>query len=172
MQEQEERISIKNAGVAILSPYLSRLFGLLGLTKDNQFVNEDSCVRANFLIQYLIYGEEKEYPEHELTLNKIMTGAIHIPLPLSVELNEEEKNTCHSLLEGVKNNWEKLKNTSIEGLREGFLNRDGILEKKADHWELNVEQKAYDMLLDSLPWSYSPIRYAWMDTYINVKWRN
>ena len=40
-----------------------------------------------------------------------------------------EKEFCESLLKGVVQNWEKIGNTSTEGLRESFLRREGLIRK-------------------------------------------
>lgn len=58
----------------------------------------------------------------------------------------------HSLLQTVIDYWEVLKSTSPDGLREGFLQRQGKLTRSGDrNWKLQVEQQAIDILLGSLP---------------------
>lgn len=42
---------------------------------------------------------------------------------------------------------------------------------KDDRWTLSVERKAYDVLLDSIPWSYSMLRTPWMHSLLMVNWR-
>lgn len=92
-------------------------------------------------------------------------------LPDRIELTPEEKETLRSLLTSVLQNWSKMRNTSIEGLQHSFLQREGMLEDKKDHYSLTVTAKAYDMLLDSLPWSFSLIKQAWMEKRFIVTWR-
>jgi hypothetical protein len=77
------------------------------------------------------------------------------------------------LLHALITNWEKLRNTSVDGLRQSFLLREGrLLRKESDgSWSLTVSTKAYDMLLDSLPWRFSTVRLPWMQTVLHVKWR-
>jgi hypothetical protein len=107
-----------------------------------------------------------------MTLNKLLTGfQTGNPIPRSLELTEQETGTVDSMLQGVLANWEKLKNTSLAGLREGFLQRNGKLEEREEMFHLTVEEKAYDMLLDSCPWSFKTIKYGWMKKGIEVKWR-
>ena len=43
--------------------------------------------------------------------------------------------------------------------------------KENERWVIHVEQRAYDILLDSVPWSFRMIRYPWMDTIMQVEWR-
>lgn len=42
---------------------------------------------------------------------------------------------------------------------------------KDDRWILSVERKAYDVLLESLPWNCSMLRTPWMDLLLMVDWR-
>ena len=77
-----------------------------------------------------------------------------------------------SLILGMIQNWKAIGNTSIQGFRESFLNRKGVLTlDQNNYWHLKVEPKTFDMLLDSLPWSFSIIKHPWMDRVIHVKWR-
>ncbi|MDL2322899.1 hypothetical protein LJC52_02830 [Bacteroidales bacterium OttesenSCG-928-A17] len=167
------RVFISNAGLVMLSPFLPRLFSLLKLTEDGIFVNSESKIRAIFILQQLLFDEWDRFPESDLTLNKILVGMAldEHPLPLRVELTEEEKKTCMSLLEGVKQHWQKLKNTSRKSFQETFLRREGVLEQTDKGWQVCVKEEAYDVLLDTIPWSYKTIKYVWMADAIHVKWR-
>ena len=88
------------------------------------------------------------------------------PLAFSVPFTEKEKSECNELLSEIINNWQKLGNSSIDGLRESFLNRDG----KNNSWKLTIERKGYDVLLDSIPWSFKHIKLNWMDSLIVTEW--
>lgn len=171
-----ESVFINNAGAVLLNPFFHRFFNRLHLLNETNygFKDEVSQIRAIFLIQYLVYGKT-EFPEHELVLNKYLTGYKgDAPLPRSMELTEEEKEKSKELLlVGFRDNWQKMKHTTVEALQQAFLQREGKLEyAEGSRLNLIVEQKPYDMLLDSLPWSYSLIRYGWMKETIMVKWRN
>ena len=164
---------IGNAGITLLSPYLPRLFSMLELTENNRFKDRDAQIRAMFLIQYVLSGQaDREYPEYEMTLNKLLTGfETGIPIPRRIELTEQETETVNSMLQGILQHWEKLKNTSPAGFREGFLQRNGKSEEKEGFYLLTVEEKTCDILLDSCPWSFRTIKYGWMKKTMNVKWR-
>lgn len=124
-----------------------------------------------FLLQHLLY-DENEFEEPALLLNKLLTGyELEEPVPLCVEINEKERELADSLLKGVMQNWDKMQNTSLRGFRQSFLIRNGVLEEGEECWQLTVEEKAYDVLLDSLPWGFSPVRFAWMPKAVYVKWR-
>ncbi len=166
----EQPISfIANAGLILLTPFLPRLFSLLQLIENGNFKDEDSKIRAIFILQYAVL-ESTEFPEYELQLNKLLTGfSTGKPLPHSLILTDEEKNTTKAMLEGVVSHWNKIK--TIVGLREGFLQRQGKLEEKEETIELTVESKAFDMLLDSIPWNFRTTKFSWMEKPIQVRWR-
>ncbi len=164
-------IPVTNAGVVLLSPFLPMLFSKLELTSESGFRDTRAQLHALFLLHYLATGLE-ELEEPDALLYKLLTGiGLSEPLPYRVELKQEEKAAAVSLLSGVISHWKKLQHTSIEGLRESFLQRSGSMRKKEDRWIVVTEEKGYDVLLDTIPWSFKQIRYSWMDTLLQVKWR-
>ncbi|MDH6313643.1 hypothetical protein M2137_002433 [Parabacteroides sp. PFB2-10] len=171
--EKDRRIHIENAGLVLLSPFFSPLFKRLHYIEEGQFVHIEKQIQAIFLLQHLLYPDEQKWAEYALPLNKLLTGfpLTAESLPASVEISQYEAETCESLLAACGQQWQKMKNTSLQSLREAFLIRNGVLEQKENGWHLTVEEKAYDMLLDTIPWSYTPIRFPWMEAPIYVKWR-
>lgn len=160
---------IENAGLIMLAPFLPRLFTMLELTENGKFKDRDAQIKAIFLMQYAVF-ETTNFPEFELGLNKLLVGfKTGVPLPLSIELSTEEKSTVNGMLQGAVQHWGKV--TTIDGLRQGFLQRDGKLDKKSEEIELVVESKAFDMLLDAIPWNFRTTRFSWMEKAIQVKWR-
>ena len=67
--------------------------------------------------------------------------------------------------------WKKLGNTSVNSLRESFLLRNGKLSETEQYWQLQVEGRAWDVLLNYLPWGYSIISLPWMKKRIQVEWK-
>lgn len=175
---QPEYIEVPNAGLCLLAIWFPRLFDMLGLLAANadgkkDFKDIETRIRAVFILQRLVTDEVREYEEHELAFNRILTGCpFHIPLPKTLELTQNEIQTAESMMAGVKANWDKLKNTSIKGFQRSFIERSGRLEQREDKWVLYVENRGYDILLDSLPWSYRTIRLPWLRKKINVVWRD
>lgn len=55
------------------------------------------------------------------------------PVPKMIELSTPEKETVTFMLNGVLQNWRKLKNSSPNTLCEVFLRRNGKLEKERIH---------------------------------------
>jgi hypothetical protein len=169
----EEPFYIGNAGAILLWPFLARYFQSLGLLEKNAFRGEAEKNRAVHLVQYLAAGT-LEAPEHELLLNKVLCGLPpEHPLDPVGPVTDAEEALSEQLLHALITNWEKLRNTSVDGLRQSFLLREGrLLRKESDgSWSLTVSTKAYDMLLDSLPWRFSTVRLPWMQTVLHVKWR-
>lgn len=163
-------VNVYNAGLVIFWPFLTRLFENLSFVRKGRFINSYSMNRAIYILQYLIYNKT-DFPEYELVLNKILTGMNteeHLAPP--VILTEDEKNMSASLLNGLINNWEKVKSSTPEGIQETFLQRDGILKFKKDEFFLEVEKKGVDILVKSIPWNLSPIKLSWMEKPLHVEW--
>ena len=168
-----EFFPVGNAGLCLLAPWLVRLFGMLGYLDEERKKLKDTAskVRAVFLLQYLVYGEERECREAELNFNRLLAGlSRHVSLPKRLSLTEEEKQTADSMVTGVKANWPQLKGTSIRGFRQSFIVRNGTLEQQEERWLLTVERKTHDILLESIPWSFRQIRLPWLKKYIQVMW--
>ncbi len=159
-----------NSGVVLLHPFLEMYFDELLLLKERDFINLDARKKAVLLLHYLSTGET-EMAEYDLLLQKIICGLpLEETLPNNMELTEEESEESEKLLQSVINHWAPLKNTSSEGLRSTFLQREGKVEKKENGWLLTVESKTVDILLDKLPWGFSTLRLPWMKDMISVDW--
>ena len=172
---QPEYISVTNAGLCLLTPWVIRLFGMLDLlTEDKKDLKDrDARIRAIFILQRLVTAEKREYKESDLAFNRVLVACpFNVPLPKNLELTDKEIETVESMLAGVKANWSKMENTSIGGFQRSFIEREGQLEQREYKWVLTVEDKAYDILLDSLPWSYKMIRFPWLKKPISVSWRD
>jgi len=168
-----EPLYIKNAGLVILYPFLSRYFNMLKLLSEDKkaFESKHAVQRAVRLLHFLVFGR-KEGKEYEMTLNKIICGMpFEIPLENNIELTDKEIEISESLLNGVIQNWEILKKSSIDNLRGSFLFREGRLEETEKAWILKVEQKGFDVLVDKIPWSFNLIKFLWMKKPIHVDWR-
>ena len=121
-------------------------------------------------MQYLASGKT-DHAEHELVLNKILCNVpLEEAIPVSFDITELEMEVTAELLDVFIERWEKLKNTSVEGLQNSFIMRDGMLNFKEDYWNLKVEQRGYDILLQTLPWAYGYIKTAWMPYNLTVEW--
>ena len=166
-----QRIYIANAGVVIVGPYLPNLFSMLGLTSKGAFATLSAAHRAVHLIQYLVSGATVT-PEPILVLNKVLCGLpVTAPVPLEIDLRAQERTAIEDMLTAIIAHWKAIGRTSIAGLRESFLQRDGRLIFSDDAWRLRVESRCFDMLLDRLPWGYATVKYPWMKQVLHVDWR-
>jgi hypothetical protein len=161
---------VRYAGVVLVHSFLPFFFKNCGLTNDNEFINNVSQLRASQLIHYLATGE-KVTPEHELLLPKFLCGIqFEQTVDREIRLSETEKTESVKLLQAAIDHWGKLKKTSPDGLREGFLLREGKLEKRSQGWYLTVEQKSMDILLNFLPWNLGMVKLPWMEELLRVEW--
>ena len=166
-----EGIYIANSGQVLAAPYLSRLFAMLDLTEAGSFKDRVAAERSVHLLQFMV-NESTDSPEYQLVLNKILCGVrVGLPIDREIEITDREKEVIEGLIQGMIQNWKAIGNTSVIGFRESFLQRGGRLWIENDAWHLQVEPRAFDMLLDSIPWSFSTIKFPWMERVIYVEWR-
>ena len=172
-EEQPEALTVGNAGLCLLAPWFVRLFAMLGWLDEERkkFRSTASKVRAVYLLQYIVCGEEREWREAELAFNRLLTALPgNVPLPKCLPLTDEERQTADSMVAGVKVNWPQMGGTSVEGFRGSFLLREGTLEQEEERWLLTVEEKAYDILLETVPWGFRQIRLPWLKKHVQVRW--
>ena len=170
MKHRIQEQTIQNAGMVLLHPFLHTLFSRLSYLSDNQFSDKAKQIRAALLLQHMVDGVSINIAP-DLFLNKLLCGLnIDEVLPATIVLTENEKLITEECLQILPQQWEKLKNTSIEALRESFLKRTGIVSKTEDGYKTKVEQRSYDILLQSLPWSIGMIKYQWMKQVLLVEW--
>jgi|GEM_PF-1106409 hypothetical protein len=170
-QVPEEGILIPHAGVILIHPFLATFFSRLGLLDGKTFKDLDARQQAIYLVHYLATGE-RTAPEYELVLPKMLCGyALEMPLPGDILLTDEACSEGDLLLQNVIQRWEKLKNSSVDALREGFLRRNGKLYNWNDRLSLQVEASSIDVLLDFLPWNLNLVKLPWLKEMIYVEWR-
>jgi hypothetical protein len=164
---EREGIFIENAGLVLIAPFLPALFGRLGLAAKGAMVD---CGSAMALLHYLATGVD-DAAEFQLALPKALCGwDSRRPVDIPGGLPDEMKAEAGLLLDSVIEHWPALKNTSAEGFRESFLARAGKLTFAKDEWLLQVEQKAFDMLIKQVPWTISPLRLPWMKHPLFTDW--
>jgi hypothetical protein len=170
-----EPIYIGNAGLVLANPFLPHLFDTLGLLRRDEagkprLRDEAAASRAVHLLQYLVDGRT-DRPEPLLVLNKIICGMpVAAPVEREIEVTELERETCDTLLRSIVENWPILRNTSIAGLQETFLQREGKLTYGEAGWRLQVQRKTLDVLVDQVPWSIGVVFHAWMPGALHVTW--
>lgn len=161
---------INNSGVVILHPFLERLFGLVGWTKDGNWLDFISLQKGVLSLHYLVYGDQ-EIDENQLVLNKILCGVeLDEVINTQLELSIFEKEKCLDLLQAVLEHWHIIKDSSKEALQETFLQRDGKLQIQNSGFELWIKDHGADILLQHLPWGIGMIKTRWMEHYLISNW--
>ena len=169
--ETDQAVFVINAGLVLLHPFLSPFFQQLGLVEKNGFPGKAEQELAVQWLHFLATGS-LECPEPELVLPKILCNmpAEH-PVSRWFTPNDEQIAEVENLLSSAIAHWSALKSTKPDGLREGFLQRTGKLESRADGtYKLTVERLAQDVLLEQLPWNIGMLRLPWMEQILFVEW--
>ena len=165
-----EEAFIDNAGLVLLWPYFTTLFRGMHWMEGDMFHSEEEQYKAIHFLQYLVVAD-KDYDESSLTLNKLLCGLkAEEPVPERMIFSKEEQDEAENLLTVVIQNWSVLKGTSIDGFRQTFLKKEGILKKDFNGWKLYVERSTIDILLERIPWGYSIIKLPWLEQMIYVEW--
>ena len=146
------------------------LFERLKLVTNNAFVSNEAQKDAVHYLQYLVTGLSKT-EESFLTLNKVLCAiAIQTPVKEGVEISTEDRSLMNGLIESAIGYWSAIGESSIDGFRGNWLVRDGILRETEDRWELTVEKRVYDVLLIKSPFSFSIIKFPWMEKPLHITW--
>lgn len=171
----DEPLYVRNAGLVLFTPYLPRFFEMLDVLREGtdgkwRVSGIEAASRAVHLLQYLV-DERCDTPEPELVLNKLLCGLdLALPVAPSIVPTQAERELCDGLTRAVIGNWPIIKNTSPAGLRETFVQREGKITRVAGDWQLRVQRKTVDVLVDQIPWGFSVILHRWMEHPIHVTW--
>lgn len=159
-------IYINNAGLVILAPFLNTFFKKLELVEEGKITNP---AKAITLLNYLSTGS-LAFDEFDIVLNKVLCGEALETFFEPVKITGKEKQEADDLLAAVIEHWSVLKNTSPDGLRGNFLQREGRLMFEDDKWNLKVQEQSFDMLLAHLPWGISVVKLPCMPHILHVEW--
>jgi len=166
----DERYFVSHAGIILLTPFFKQLFTQLELFEEGEWTSFEAHMKAVHLLGFLSTGQQ-QLPEYALALEKIICGMpVAMPIRMDIELNAVDIANCNDLLQAVIAHWTVLKNTSIDGLRGNFLVRDGLLTSHENGWQLRVERKTLDVLLDQLPWGFTTAAFPWRQDLILTEW--
>lgn len=174
-ETSDQPIYIANAGLILINPFLPAFFERLDLLSrdenDKPYVDtERAASRAVHLLQYLVTGQTAT-PEPLLFLNKIICGLpTGTPVASGIEPESKDIEICDGLLAGILENWPALHGTSVDGLRETFLQREGRLHYVDQKWTLVIQRKTLDILKDQIAWNTAVIYHPWMSDPIHVTW--
>jgi len=170
--KEKDSLYIQNAGVVLLNPFFGNLFSKLELINGNEFERFSAQEKAVHLVHFIASGE-KEQPEYEMILPKLLCGMdFEEPINRFIEWNIEELDEAENMMKAAINHWGALGDASPDALRHAFLQRDGKLEKCDDGWRLYIEQQTMDILLGRLPfgWGLGTIKLPWMKEFLHIEW--
>ncbi|WP_219009849.1 contractile injection system tape measure protein, partial [Aquimarina litoralis] len=169
---EDSALYINNAGLVLLHPYIKILFAALNLLDDEGAIAQEKMELAIHLLHYLATKEEKP-KEGSLIFEKFLCGyPLDKPIRKHIKLPKSFKDESEKLLSSVIKNWQVLKNTSADGLRENFIKRAGklILDQDSNKHRIVVERKTQDLLLEKLPWNLNMVKLPWFEQLIFVEW--
>ena len=163
-------IIIKNAGLVLMNSYIPILFDRLAVFKNNQFLNTATQLDAVHYLQYVVTGMSNT-AESFMVLNKVLCGlAIQEPVQAGIIITNAQQQLIEGLINAVIAHWPAVGSSSISGFRGNWLVRDGLLTEQDEKWELTIEKRAYDILINKCPFSFSLIKYPWMNKPLHVNW--
>jgi len=164
-QPGELGISVQYAGLVFLHPFFSSLFTISGIiTEGDKQIPVRNLSKAAALLHFVATGREELF-EFELGFIKLLLG-MDPSDSLAVSkglLTQNQMEEVESMLQAVVSLWSSIGNTSNDGLRTTFIQRNGMLYPFENGWKVILESAAYDMLINTIPWSYSIIKLPWMD---------
>lgn len=164
-----ERIPIGHAGLVLVWPFLPAAFARLGF-RDADDWRPGGRDRAIHWLHRVATGAA-DAPETRLVLPKLLCGApLADPAPRALPLAPEAHAAADALLADAITHWGALGATSPDGLRRGFIAREGLLTCLEPDWRLRVERLTHDVLLDRLPWGIATIRFRWTPYTLAVEW--
>ncbi|MEP2935613.1 MAG: contractile injection system tape measure protein [Gilvibacter sp.] len=165
-----EGIAVKNAGMVLINSYYPLLLNRLGLVENNRFVSDQAQLDATHYLQFVATGQSHT-EEGYLALNKVLCGLpLNTPLLDGVAISDANIELIEGLVSAAVSHWPTVGESSVDGFRGNWLVRDGILYDQGDRWELIVEKKAPDILINQAPYSFSIIKFPWMDKPLHVNW--
>jgi hypothetical protein len=173
---EPDPLYLDDAGLVLAGPFLPHLFHELDMLGHDErgapcIRDRASASRAVHLVRSLVDGRT-DTPEPLLVLPKILCGVpTDAPVARAIEATDVERDLVDKLLRSLLAHWPILSSgTSVAGLRETFLQRDGKLLRGEDRWTLHVQRKTLDVLVDQLPWSIAVVSPPWMPYPLYVTW--
>jgi Contractile injection system tape measure protein len=152
----------------MLHGYFQVLFERLEFTQDNHFKSSTEQSLAAQTLGYLCTGAADN---NQLALCNICCGLpmLH-PAENGFTITESDKKLMEGLIKAAIGYWPAIGNASVQGFRENWLVRNGILTELEDRYELTVEKRAYDILLNHSPFSFSVLKHPWMEKPLHTDW--
>lgn len=161
-------LRVENAGIVLCQSYIPVLLERLSLVEQDQFVSAEARLSAVHYLRYLVTGQTSG---QDLSLDKLLCG---LPLTAPVEqdftVSQSDTEMIQSLIQSLVNYWPAIGASTVEGFRGNWLVREGSLSETSESWNLIVEERPYDVLLERCPLPYSVVKLPWMNKPLYVTW--
>lgn len=166
----EKSIAVQNAGLFLLHPFLKSFFKAIEVLDERGQIKESARHMAIQALHYVATGHCAFF-EGDLLFEKYLCG-VSLAMPVESEnlLSEHTMEESSQLLHEVIRQWPALKNSSPDGLRQLFIQRNGKLMQEERSFKLLMERKAQDILLDKLSWNSSLAKIPWRNELLFVAW--
>jgi hypothetical protein len=166
---------VSDAGVVIASPFIPTLFNRadIHLSKIELAPGESpgtDYYRAMLMLHYLVNGSGYSLSAPSALITILCGLPVGVVPPPDMRLSDDEIQLCNQALMAILANWTIISGTSVAGLQETFLQRDGRLTIEEDKYLLRVQRKTLDVLLGSIPWSFSVVYHPWMVAPLYTSW--
>lgn len=161
-------LSVENAGLVLLWMECGRLFRTLGYVVERQFVDATAQQRAILLLHYICYGEGILGSEEDWLLNKLLCGwPPEMPVDPALTPDAAAQQAAAEMMATYLETWRKDRKFSAAWFSTAFLQREGVLLRRADGaWVLEVSGRTEDVLINKV----SMVKYAWMPHILYVRW--
>ncbi|RPE09828.1 hypothetical protein EGT74_22965 [Chitinophaga lutea] len=157
----DEPLQVKQAGLVLLQHQLPSLFGRLNWLEPAAALQRDFHARALHLLEFMAGGAEQT-PEYNMALHKLLCGLpLDAPVEKDVQLTAAEKQCALTSLDEAA----ALYGMHRDGLRSGWLQREGRLQYSHDAWRLQINRQTAGN-----PPGSDPVRLPWMRQLLTVQW--
>lgn len=170
-----EGIPVNNAGAVLLGSFFKLLFIRAHLVESNAFVSTEAQLKAVHHLNYVVTGTTA-VEEAMAPLFKVLCGLpTSSPVLPEIEMTEADLSNINDFLNAMIRNWPAIGKSSLNGFRNNWLVRDGLLIEHPDKWELNVKNFPFDILIlrsqfANPPYTFSILKYPWMNKPLYVNW--
>ncbi|MDV7698771.1 contractile injection system tape measure protein [Chryseobacterium soli] len=160
---------VQNAGLILIHPFIKTFFEDCGLLhpKTQQLLDPELCAH---ILHYIATGKTNA-PEHDMVFEKFLCNIpVNQTINRHIKLSRKHKSQAKKVIESVQHNWPPMKTSSVALLQNEFFQRSGKLVATDYDYNLTIERKTQDILLDRLAWGIGLIKLPWQEKFIFVNW--
>jgi hypothetical protein len=171
-QVNDKLKTIEGCGLVLLAPYLTYIFGSLNLLRNNDFKDDASRAKAIAMMHYAIYGTENSVFDSQFYIPYLFCNlAIVTELSEPVSLTQEEITLVDQMLLEITHRCSRLKNASLDAIRENFIQRNGRLTIGSKAINIRVQKRVFDILLEDVFQQETVVTLPWLDKSLHIYWR-